>query len=615
MNSPDRKRKLWVIGLFALALSLRLLYWLFLKRNYAFYDSPSDDVLYYHQWARSIASGDNPREVFWGMPLYPYFLAFLYQLTLGNLFLIRFLHVVLGALNCVLTFGVAEKIFSPRVAILASLLMACNFVLIYYDGLMLPVTLLITLGLVVVLNLLRWNAQSGKKEWFLLGLLIGLGMLGDGKLVLFFPFLLSWLGKRYRRERSLTRVIFPLSLGVLIVVGGVVLRNRLISGDWVFVSAQSGFSFYVGNNPQSDGIFDNPPFIRPTHQGQDEDQRIIAENLSGKPLKPSEVSGFWIRQAFQFIRDEPWNYLKLLKNKFYFFWIDHEAAYDIDLLLQKEWKDLWDWNSFFLIAPLAICGMILTRSRRPGQGLSWPTGQGGHGGVVFLNGMILSQLFFTLIFFLTTKYRTTIVPFLIMYEAYSLFWLTDQLKARRVKEVLVFLSCLLVLLVALRPIGLNPHVIDFLKFSKSGTIFEKKGDYPRAREAYRRALRIHPRDANLLYNLANTFLAQGDPHQAVEYYRQALLLNPYHGDALFNLAVSYEELGERPLALQYYQKVLAEQPGSPDIHFRLARLYHAQGLCQEARSHYEAIRKLDPRFDVSSSIFPEGCPPDMPNPP
>ena len=74
-NTEAKKERAFLAGVFLLALALRLLFDLFLKKNYFFYNHPSSDVTYYQDWARDIIRGDQSRHlVFWGLPLYPYFL-------------------------------------------------------------------------------------------------------------------------------------------------------------------------------------------------------------------------------------------------------------------------------------------------------------------------------------------------------------------------------------------------------------------------------------------------------------------------------------------------------------------------------------------------------------
>jgi len=613
-SSDNKKNILTAILLFSLAFVFRLGYLFFLKKYYFFTDAPSSDVLYYQQWADEIARGNwIGHQVFWGMPLYPYFLAVIERLTLGHQEIIRLVHLILGSFNCVLVYYVSLILFSRRVAVLASILTASNFMLIYYDWLMTPVTLIVSLSLLIILALLHLNRDFSLKEWFILGLLIGLSMLADGKFFLFLAILVVVILKtsknlsfpnacRPARQAfggdnfriSSNKILICLLLGVTCIVFPVSLRNRIVAGSWILVSAQSGFSFYVGNNARSSGIFENLDFIRPTHAGQDEDQQIRAQQILKRKLNPTEVSDFWRDQAFSFIQNSPSKYFKLLKNKLYYFFLEHEGADDVDLLLQREWKDRFDLNSFSVICPLAILAIGLSFRFYPQT--------------VFINLLIASQILFTLIFFVETKHRATILPFLMIYEAFAFCWLAEQVRLRRLKRVLIISFLVISFFIVFRPIKLSAARIDYLKFYKSGIVFEKQGRYEKAQEFYQQALKLRPWDTNLIYNLAHIFLLKGQTPKAVDYYKKILSVNPDQVDALFNLAYAYEKLDQPESALELYQKALTWQPESLDIHARLANIYRQQGMCEKAAMHYQKILERFPQMTDEINNLIQQCP-------
>ena len=86
---------------------------------------------------------------------------------------------------------------------------------------------------------------------------------------------------------------------------------------------------------------------------------IAAEALAKRTLSPAQVVQFWRDQAFYFITNDPMNYLRLLARKFKLFFTDTEYAYDIDMLLQRDWKRYLDINPFPLVFPLALMGIVL----------------------------------------------------------------------------------------------------------------------------------------------------------------------------------------------------------------------------------------------------------------
>ena len=577
----NERALLWTI--FALALGLRIAYQLFLQHHYFFVDAPSSDVGYYQDWARQIADGDwLGNKTFYGLPLYPYFLAVLLRLTLGNMTAVHLAFSLLGAGNCLLLYFVGRALFSRGVAAGAAFLMAVNFLLIYYDWLLMPVTLIITLTLLILYSLLHPESMPRRRHWFFLGLLFGLATLADGKFLFFLgmtALALFWKSGRPRRS-VLAQKILPLVLGAALVLGLVTVRNKVVGGDWTFISAQSGLSLYAGNNPDASGTYDHPNFLRPTHGGQDADQRIIAEQIAKKRLSPGEISAFWRGQALRFIREQPGAYLRLLARKGYVFFQDTEQAHDIDLLLQGEWRHHLDLTPFWLICPLALLGAGLAwRAVRPAR---------------WLILLVASQWLMTMIFFLQTRHRATILPVLLLLAAYAVAVLLRRWQDRDYRFLLTAAGMVGVVILIVPPRTADPEFVRFIRDSKAGRIYEQRGDYAKAKEFYLRVLDIRPRDTTILYNLGNAYLLNGEVAAAQEYYLRALQTCHYNVDAVFNLAYTYEQQGDLDQALRYYTEVLEYEPDSPDIHFRLAGILGKQGRCPEALVHYRMIAAQNP---------------------
>ena len=129
------------LGFFILALSIRLLYLDQIKRLPLFYILVSDSLTY-DEWAQQIAAGDWwGQAVFFQAPLYPYFLGLLEAIFGHDLFLIRIVQGILGALSCSLIFWAGKGFFSRSAGVWAGIIAA----------------FLLLIGLPAAL----WEAQSG----------------------------------------------------------------------------------------------------------------------------------------------------------------------------------------------------------------------------------------------------------------------------------------------------------------------------------------------------------------------------------------------------------------------------------------------------------------------
>jgi tetratricopeptide (TPR) repeat protein len=592
-----------LVVIILLAFFLRMSYLFFLKSHYFFHDYPSSDVTYYREWAQEIASGNwLGSKTFYGLPLYPYFLAVLERLTFGQDFLLRFLHICLGALNCGLIFLVARRVFSFGPAFLAGLLSATNFILIYYDWLMMPVTLLITLSLLVMFGLYDEKLGKNSRHAFLLGILIGLSILGDGKMMFFLLMAVVYLMWPEQKPwpQKIRHLIIPLFAGTLLMVFPVTLRNKLVGGNWVLISAQSGLSFYAGNNPEAAGFYEHPFFMRPSHTGQDEDQKIIAQAIAKRQLSDSEVSHFWSNKAIAFIKEKPTAYVQLLVRKVVLFFKDTEMSHDLDLLFQRDYRLKFDWNPYLIICPLAMLGMWVAWRQRKNT--------------AFFNMIIFSQLIMTLIFFLTTRHRASILPFFLIYEAFAFCWLAEKFWKREwLKGGLAFAAVFAAVILLPEEFRAEED-LNFAQASKSAAIYFDRKQYEESQLAFFQAHRLQPWDTNTLMGIGNTFMMQNNIPIAEQYYLLALKSCQYNVDVIFNLGYTYETMGRKTgdpqllaKALDYFQQAFSYQPESLDIHFHLATILQDQGECQKAQPHFRFILNKQPHLKDSLQPFMASC--------
>ena len=95
-----------------------------------------------------------------------------------------------------------------------------------------------------------------RSRWFSLGLSLGtLALTRENALLLIIPIL--WWRLRQSNvslpSRAVPSTVVAFSLGLLVVLSPVAVRNRLVGGEWHLTTSQFGPNFYLGNNPGSDG--------------------------------------------------------------------------------------------------------------------------------------------------------------------------------------------------------------------------------------------------------------------------------------------------------------------------------------------------------------------------
>jgi len=227
----------------------------------------------------------------------------------------------------------------------------------------------------------------------------------------------------------------------------------------------------------------------------------------------------------------------------------------------------------------------------------------------YINTMILSQLIFTLIFFLTDRHRATVLPFLIIYESCAFVWLIEQARLKRFKPILATVAALIVFAMIFRPQNMAQAQLAFYRATKSGTVYERKKDFAQARAQYLRALELRPGDTNAMYNLGNTCAATGEWASARSYYEDVLSLNPEHVDALFNLGFVQQEAGAYTLSFATFQRLMRLQPESPDVLFQLGQIAQRTGDCASAQSYFERLIQIRPNFTQDLQAMMDSCRP------
>jgi tetratricopeptide (TPR) repeat protein/TolB-like protein len=105
---------------------------------------------------------------------------------------------------------------------------------------------------------------------------------------------------------------------------------------------------------------------------------------------------------------------------------------------------------------------------------------------------------------------------------------------------------------------------DYQTWGNMGDACYYGGDTPAAMESYRKAiplaeqrLKVNPRDAGVLGDLASYYSMLGDRKQALSYLDRSLQLGPGDKDLLLNAAVVYNQLRETGTALEWLSKALA----------------------------------------------------------
>jgi tetratricopeptide (TPR) repeat protein len=607
----DRKELYFILGIFVFSFILRLIYLLQIRSN-PFFSFPIMDPLYHDLWAQSIAQGNwIGDQVFFRAPFYPYFLGAIYKLFGHNYFIPRLIQHLLGSFSVVLIYFLAKKLFNKKVAYLSAIFASIYWIFFYFEGELLLDSLLIPFGILLVLFLLYSADSSRKSGFFLAGLVAGLFAITRPNILIFIPIVLLWifLFLKFDLKKKFIFTLFFL-VGLFLLIFPVTLRNYLVGKDFVLIASQGGINFYIGNNPEANGLSAVlPPF------GDDweyTDAVNEVQKATDKIPKPSEVSNYYLKKGLNFIFDSPQKFLSLFIKKLYLFWNSYEPSNNQDIYFFKRYSSLIHILplGFWLISPLSLLGIFLCLK-------DWKR--------FFLPlSFIFSYTFSILLFFINSRFRLPVLPFLLIFASVALIQIFEFIRDFSYKKI--FLS-LIFLLLSFFLANSNLYHLQKENFAQAhfslGNLFLRKGELQKAEEQYllaleknpsvRRAhlnlgyiyfnegnyllaekefseeIKLYPQHEKAYNNLSTLYRFKGDYTKAREYAKKALQVKSYYLKAYFNLFLAYLKEENFALAESILTDATKLQPPPVGIEFYKGLLYQTQGRVEEALKEYELL--------------------------
>jgi tetratricopeptide (TPR) repeat protein len=611
MRKSFQKESFFILGLFIFAFLIRFIYLNQIKSSPLF-DVPLLDAQYHDQWAQAILKGqDFEKGVFFRAPLYPYFLASVYKIFGHNFYIARLIQLIIGSLSCVLVYLIGKKVFNPRVGRIAGIIASLYGVLIYFEGDLLLEGLSVFLDLVLVLALLSTKAKPSYGRLIICGGLLGLSALARPNVLLvgvaFFFWILFYFppgrefvkskGKNHTAhtkvsisKKSLLYAVF-FTLGAILVISPVTLRNYVKGKDFVLIASQGGMNFYIGNNPQSDGVSAFLPGARGTWWGLHDDATRIAEESMHKKLKPSQVSQFWYGQGMKFIKKHPFDFLRLTMKKLALFWNGNELSNNKDIYFFAKRSGIlkgliWRFVIYFpfgIMCPLALLGMILSYKQ-------------------FKNTLALLLFIFVymssvILFFVTARFRVQVLPFLIIFSAYALNWFLIKIKEKRFSQVAK--SFLILVLIS---IPINLHIPGYQDLGVAwshfnlGYAYGDKKDFSNAIQEYQMALSYDPNFADAYLSLGALYRQQGKYTLALQELEKALSHGADTVLVLCNRGMIYSAFGLLDKAEEDYKLSIALRGNDYFPHHLLGEIYEDKSMWEQAIAEFELALQYNPEF-------------------
>src|SRR5450755_2691363 len=127
---------------------------------------------------------------------------------------------------------------------------------------------------------------------------------------------------------------------------------------------------------------------------------------------------------------------------------------------------------------------------------------------------------------------------------------------------------------------LSLHPMSVEGYDLLGIVFSDEKNYPKAQEAFQKAVELAPNSTKARNNLANVDIALQKPDIAEKEFREVLRLDPANRDGNYNLGLLLMAKDSPAAAVACFQRV---RPQNVETRFNLVRAYLEAGRTAEAR--------------------------------
>ena len=562
------------------------------------FDHPVMDEGYHIQLTDEILSGklvtDKP---FYRAPLYPYTLALLRKVTGDNLFAVRVIQSALGSLLPVILFFFGMRLFQRKVALTAAIIAVFYPTFIYYDASLLITSVMTLLSLLVVWQTVRAERSPTLWRFVALGALIGLAALARPNVLFYVPALAVWFWFAIRNQFHNKFSNPLLSYGIviasaLIVIAPVTIHNWVVSGEFIPISWQGGYNFYLGNNHQANGWSATAPGIKSSWQGGYLDAINIAQSQTGKTLNEKQIDNYWWSRGWDEVSSHPVATFKLFVKKLGYLVNGFEIPNNQNLYIVERFSPLAQalfarsplFVPFGIIAPFALLGLLFTLKRAKEY--------------LPMLLFIVSYAFSIAMFFVCARYRQPLLPFALLLAAYGFYEIWSLVQRRKWRRFMPYAVALVgfFILSNYDLVGLDAHVQSASDHFLLGTSYQQRSDIPNAEREYQAALADDPEFIDAHNNLGLIAAGRQDAANAERHFLVVLRSEPDNATALINLAMSLMQRDKLTEAQRLLERASKVDSLNYNVHYRLGLVYHLQERFKLARDSYLKTLQLNPNF-------------------
>jgi len=234
-------------------------------------------------------------------PLYPFFMATLYLLFGKSYLVIRITQAILGSLLPIITYMICKKIFNMKIAKISALIITIHVPFILYTVALITENIFLPLFGLSVFFILK--SLEEPKYYILVGIFLGLTILTRPSISAFIPILFLWFYYHKKNIKLTIRNFAIIMMFILILITPWIIRNYIVTDQFVFIDTRAGYNLYMGYNPNATGTFNF------------ESTRVI-----NKIKNDIERNNWGKENAIKYIKQNPLKSTILVFKKFYYFW-------------------------------------------------------------------------------------------------------------------------------------------------------------------------------------------------------------------------------------------------------------------------------------------------------
>jgi 4-amino-4-deoxy-L-arabinose transferase-like glycosyltransferase/Tfp pilus assembly protein PilF len=570
--------------------------------NNPYYSIASMDSAVYVNWAQLInQEGWLGTEIFYRAPFYPYVLSIIFWFVPHNLLAVYIMQLAMGICSVVLIYSIGKRIYCERAGLIASGLGLAYSPLTFFETKILPTTTGIFLGLLSIYLLTKAEQEKKWYYWMAGAATLGVAAICRPNYLLMIPLLIFGIlvvHSRQLREASIPILI--LVLVPLLIIGTVTLRNYVVGKDFVLISANAGVTFAQGNNPWSRGSIAVIPGFSGEVTNQRHEETQIAERVTGRKLRPSEVNTFWFKWGLTFIQKNPFEYLRLLLYKVAILFNNHELGSNYLLDIDKEvtpWLKL-AFLPFGFIMAWAVIGFARIFWKRPAA--------------LALIAAFMGSFLTAMIFYANSRYRMTLMPPAIIMAGGGLDYLVRN--PRRFGVILLTVG--LIFFISLPPfLPLNDTHLSSSHsraWAHLGGAYKNNNQLEKALWAYEKAIGMDPNNYRYYLETLNLFGALGiNKDEIIQWAHRVAHKIAQEQYRYLIIAEACYSSNDYDKALEYIQKVLSSLPKDHRLYIHSGILLGRMGKHHRAREVFsEGLRinpvNIDLQYNYALACFMSG---------